>query len=1248
MLHGALNPSASTATMKVYEDGAEKLTVYTDVPGHSTSVINGYPSRAKSDIYEIWVRSAATDNVWVKCFANMTYNRALEMPTMPEYESAGSRHAYWKISAGWTHTYANIEMSAGSPVEVEIRKIGTTLLNGSSVIVKSAVHPAQKIVPDSKRDENGRVYFTITNPGQLVIDINGQMDDHNAAFPVGTPGGAMPGNPPVHTIALYANPIMVKPVASPTNTIVTVTPNQSSPTNPLYTAQPNPATYDTLVFAPGVHHIGPGFKVHPGKNYYIPGDAILYGNLSNEGVSQGSYRCTGDSINIYGYGTICGIVIPHYQSRTADDTANGTPNPQYPEYLGWPQPKDADVGIRIVQAWDTKITGVTVADPANFNTKFDVFAGRVNDQSLVSWVKLHSWRVNGDGCGGYVPIEDSLIRASDDNTYIRDWRRRCTFWKDSNANIFRFINYVAGGLEDCDVLYARFRFEGGAGNIFDFVGYSGSQSPVLTFKNIRFHDKLSNPRCIITLEPTTQAFINATFENVSFFTPLNNQLSEIIGGPSAPYTGRVMFKNVTFQNGLDGSSPVRLNQGNYSNYFTTSAYVDPSIFEPVALPVVTVSATDASAAEPGDNGTFTFTRSGSTAAALTVGFTVGGTATSGSDYASLGTSVTIAAGQASATKSVTVIDDTTAESSETVMVNLASGAGYTTGSPSSATVTIADNDVVLPTVTVAATDASAGEPADSGTFTFTRSGSTSGALTVNFTVGGTAASGSDYASLGTTVTLADGQASATKTVSVVDDAAVESSETVIVTLASGAGYTTGSPGSATVTIADNDVPAEETLPWTETFTLPDGTSSDGGPTSWTATPTGGGFRVLNNEMAFNNVGTDGVFTTSAINISAGPVTVSLKVRGGSGLDLGEDFLRLYKKVDGGPEVQIGAADGPQAATTWTANITSGSSLVLVVRAHVTASSEYYYFDDLSVTVTPPVLPTVTVAATDASAGEPANNGVFTFTRTGSTTADLTVNYTVGGTATSGVDYTSLGTSVTIPAGQASATKTVAVIDNATPESSETAIVTLASNAAYTIGSPSSATVTIADDDGLPSPWVTADIGAVSAAGSASYSNPTWTLVGSGGDIGGTSDEFRYVYQSASGDCSIVARVASIQNTNAWAMAGVMIRETTAANAQSMLLAVTPTSGVTLQWRTTTGGPTSGSTVTGQVAPKWLKLTRSGNSFAAYRSDNGTTWTQVGTTQTINMVTNTTMGLAVTSHADGTLCTSTMDNVIATP
>jgi hypothetical protein len=230
---------------------------------------------------------------------------------------------------------------------------------------------------------------------------------------------------------------------------------------------------------------------------------------------------------------------------------------------------------------------------------------------------------------------------------------------------------------------------------------------------------------------------------------------------------------------------------------------------------VTVTATDPLAGEPGtghSTGTFTFTRTGFTGGALTVNFTVGGTATSGSDYTSIGSNVTFAAGSSTAAKTVSVLDETLVESNETVVVTLAAGTGYVIGSPSNATVTIQDDDAT--TITVAATDQLAGEPGtghSTGTFTFTRTGFTGGALTVNFTVGGTATSGSDYTSIGTNVTFVAGSSTAAKTVSVLDDTGVETNETVIVTLAAKAGYVIGLPSSATVTIQSDDPPVTSHL-----------------------------------------------------------------------------------------------------------------------------------------------------------------------------------------------------------------------------------------------------------------------------------------------------------------------------------------------------------------------------------------------------------------------------------------------------
>jgi hypothetical protein len=106
-------------------------------------------------------------------------------------------------------------------------------------------------------------------------------------------------------------------------------------------------------------------------------------------------------------------------------------------------------------------------------------------------------------------------------------------------------------------------------------------------------------------------------------------------------------------------------------------------------------------------------------------------------------------------------------------------------------------------------------------------------------------------------------------------------------------------------------------------------------------------------------------------------------------------------------------------------------------------------------------PTVSVAATTPNASRLGlSNGVFTISRTGSTAASLTVNCSLSGSATAGADYTAVGTSVTIPAGAASATVAVAPLPSTTLVRPKTVSLGLASGAGYTVGASSAATVTI--------------------------------------------------------------------------------------------------------------------------------------------------------------------------------------------
>lgn len=180
---------------------------------------------------------------------------------------------------------------------------------------------------------------------------------------------------------------------------------------------------------------------------------------------------------------------------------------------------------------------------------------------------------------------------------------------------------------------------------------------------------------------------------------------------------------------------------------------------------------------------------------------------------------------------------------------------------------------------------------------------------------------------------------------------------------------------------------------------------------------------------------------------------------------------------------------------------------------------------------------------------------------------------------------------------------------------------------------------------LPAPWQNADIGAVSAPGSASYSGGVFTIGGSGADIYGTADEFQYVYQTLSGDGSITARVATIGNTDANAKAGVMIRQSLAANSAYAFALMKPTA-TSLEYRTSTGGSSGTSSSVASTTPRWVRLTRAGSTLTAYYSADGQVWISLGSIG-VSMTNPVYIGLAVTSHSDGVVSTSTFDNVSLT-
>jgi hypothetical protein len=181
---------------------------------------------------------------------------------------------------------------------------------------------------------------------------------------------------------------------------------------------------------------------------------------------------------------------------------------------------------------------------------------------------------------------------------------------------------------------------------------------------------------------------------------------------------------------------------------------------------------------------------------------------------------------------------------------------------------------------------------------------------------------------------------------------------------------------------------------------------------------------------------------------------------------------------------------------------------------------------------------------------------------------------------------------------------------------------------------------------LPRGWSSADIGAPALAGSAAYLGANgFGLLASGTDIFNVADQFHFAYVPWIGSGTLVARVVSLTPTDPWAKAGVMFRDSLDPGAINACMVLSATSGVAFQRRLVTGTTSASTTAGGFYGPYWVKLERVGSSFKAYRSPDGTAWTQVGSTTTVAMSGSMIYaGLAVTSHKATALASARFDNV----
>ncbi len=471
-------------------------------------------------------------------------------------------------------------------------------------------------------------------------------------------------------------------------------------------------------------------------------------------------------------------------------------------------------------------------------------------------------------------------------------------------------------------------------------------------------------------------------------------------------------------------------------------------------PPVFVSATavNAVAKEGGHKATVRISRVGDLTSALTVNLKAGllGTAVP-ADYSGMPGSAVIPANSDYVEFDITANDDLVVNGTRTLDVAInADGSTYQTGEPSLARIYILDNDGAPPMVRVWADPANVSEtePLSGAKFHFRRSMDIVDSLTVSYTLSGTAVNGTDYQLINASqVTFASGQAEAIVEILPIADTSAEGVETVTIEIAAGTGYTVGTTQTAaTINIIDDDFPTLAIAP--QVTEVIEGSASSavfrisrlgGNPTiPLTAT-----VQVATSSTLLNLA-----TLTDLADATPNPITVTLAAN-----EMYKDLSLLTKAdglAEGDEELRLVIASNPAFA-----RLSTDPSDPVIIR-DIDRSRITVRVDPANRNATQNVYPAASTA------------GKFLIERTGSAAElakDVRVRFALTGSAVEGVDYQYVGTSVLIPANQASVSVSILPLVNQLVKPVQNVVLTLTPDRTgtnYNLGAVKSARMDVID------------------------------------------------------------------------------------------------------------------------------------------------------------------------------------------
>lgn len=447
-----------------------------------------------------------------------------------------------------------------------------------------------------------------------------------------------------------------------------------------------------------------------------------------------------------------------------------------------------------------------------------------------------------------------------------------------------------------------------------------------------------------------------------------------------------------------------------------------TITDTVATPSVQWMIGSQTAAENAGTVTVTAALNAPGSSAITVPFTVSGTASNPADHNLASGSITIAAGATSGNASITIVDDSLDENDETVILTMGTPTGATLGTTIAHTLTITDNDLA-PIAQFALATETIAESIGSATASVTLSAASAKAISIPFTVSGTATNPADHTLAAGNISIPAGSVSANISMSIVDDTLIEPTETIILTLGAPTNATLGAATIHTKSITDNE--AASVLQWTLA-------SQQVGEAAGTV-------NVQASLSAALAVSTTFPFTVSGTATSVTDhnlLSGSLTIPAGS-LTATASFQIVNDTAFEGNETVVLTMGNPSPSTI---NLGSRTIHTLTIT------------DDESA-------PVVNFTLAASSVSEAVGTASVALTLSAPSSTALSFPYTVSGTATNPADHTLAAGNVNFAAGATTATLSIPIINDTINEANETVIISLGGTKIHTL--------TINDNDALP-------------------------------------------------------------------------------------------------------------------------------------------------------------------------------------